>query len=70
MELPILKTQKNLRPPIIGFILFHTTIRFFLGLKGVNAVTTSIEYLMGQGMSALEATQKNAAYDTVMGIFT
>ena len=55
---------------IIGFILFHTTIRFFLGLKGVNAVTTSIEYLMGQGMSALEATQKNAAYDTVMGIFT
>lgn len=55
---------------IIGFILFHTTIRFFLGLKGVNAETTSIEYLMGQGMSALEATQKNAAYDTVMGIFT
>lgn len=54
---------------IIGFILFHTTIRFFLGLKGVNAETTSIEYLMGQGMSALEATQKNAAYDTVMGIF-
>ena len=55
---------------IIGFILFHTTIRFFLGLKGVNAETTSIEYLMGQGMSALEATQKNAAYDTVMCIFT
>lgn len=55
---------------IIGFILFHTTIRFFPGLKGVNAETTSIEYLMGQGMSALEATQKNAAYDTVMGIFT
>lgn len=55
---------------IIGFILFHTTIRFFLGLKGVNAETTSIEYLMGQGMSALEATQKNAAYDTVTGIFT
>jgi len=55
---------------IIGFILFHTTIRFFLGLKGVNAETTSIEYLMGQGMSALEATQKNAAYDTVMGIIT
>lgn len=55
---------------IIGFILFHTTIRFFLGLKGVNAETASIEYLMGQGMSALEATQKNAAYDTVMGIFT
>lgn len=55
---------------IIGFILFHTTIRFFLGLKGVNAETTSIDYLMGQGMSALEATQKNAAYDTVMGIFT
>ena len=55
---------------IIGFALFHTTIRFFLSLKGINAETTSIDYLMGQGLSLLEATQENAAYDTVLGIFT
>ena len=55
---------------IIGFALFHTTIRFFLSLKGITADTVSIDYLMGQGYSLLEATQQNAAYDTVMGIFT
>lgn len=55
---------------IIGFILFHTTIRFFLSLNGLTAETTSIDYLMSQGMSVLEATQQNAAYDMVMGIFT
>ena len=55
---------------IIGFALFHTTIRFFLSLKGITADTVSIDYLMGQGYSLLEATQQNAAYDTVMVIFT
>lgn len=55
---------------IIGFVLFHTTIRFLLNLNGTTAETTSIDYLMGQGYSLLEATQQNAAYDTVMGIFT
>lgn len=55
---------------VIGFILFHTTIRFFLSLRGLTAETTSIEYLTSQGMGLLEATQENAAYDTVMGIFT
>lgn len=55
---------------IIGFALFHTTIRFFLSLKGITADTVSIDYLMGQGYSLLEATQQNAAYDTVIGIFT
>lgn len=43
---------------------------FFLSLKGITADTVSIDYLMGQGYSLLEATQQNAAYDTVMGIFT
>lgn len=55
---------------VIGFILFHTTIRFFLQANGITAETTSIDYLTSQGMSLLEATQENAAYDTVMGIFT
>lgn len=55
---------------IIGFVMFHTTIRFLLSLKGITAETTSIDYLTGQGYNLLEATQQNAAYDTVMGIFT
>ena len=55
---------------IIGFVLFHVTIRFFLGLKGITAETTSVAYLMEQGMDLLKATQVNAAYDTTMGIFT
>ncbi|MGN1345040.1 MAG: PTS transporter subunit EIIC [Traorella sp.] len=55
---------------VIGFILFHVSMRFFLSLNGVTPETTSIEYLMNNGMSLLEATQHNAAYDTVMGIFT
>lgn len=55
---------------IIGFVLFHATIRFFLQLQGITADTTSVEYLMTQGMNILEATQQNAVYDTVLGIFT
>ena len=55
---------------VIGFVLFHTTIKFFLGLKGITAETVSIDYLVSQGQTVLEATQTNAAYDTVMGIFT
>lgn len=55
---------------IIGFILFHTTIRFLLQLKGITAETVSIDYLVAQGKDILAATQENAAYDTVMGIFT
>lgn len=55
---------------VIGFVLFHTTIRFLLSLKGITADTVSIDYLVAQGASLLEATQENAAYDTVMGIFT
>lgn len=55
---------------IIGFMLFHATLNFFLGMNGINAETTSISYLTGQGMCLLEATQLNAAYDTVLGVFT
>lgn len=55
---------------IIGYILFHVTIRFFLGLNNITPETTSVEYLMAQGMDLLKATQTNAAYDTTMGIFT
>ena len=55
---------------VIAFVLFHTTINFFLGLNGITAETTSIEALQKTGLSLTEATQQNAAYDTVFGIFT
>lgn len=55
---------------IIGFVLFHTTIKFFLGLNGITPDTVSIDYLQTAGKTLLEATQINAAYDTVFGIFT
>lgn len=55
---------------IIGFVLFHTTLRFFLSLNGITADTTSIDYLVSQGKDILVATQENAIYDTVFGIFT
>lgn len=55
---------------VIGFVLFHTTIRFFLSLKGLNADTVAVDYLTGSGMSYLDAVKENSAYDTVFGIFT
>lgn len=55
---------------IIGFVLFHTTLKFFLSMSGITAETTGIDYLVSQGMNLLEATQENAVYETIMGIFT
>lgn len=55
---------------VIGFVLFHTTLRFLLSLKGLTAETTGIDYLTGTGMSYLEAVKENSAYDTVFGIFS
>ncbi len=55
---------------VIGFILFHTAIKFYLSLKGLDAATTSVDYLVSAGMSNVEAVKENSAYDTVLGIFT
>lgn len=55
---------------VISFILFHTTINFFLSLDGITADTSSIEALRAAGLDLTGATQQNAAYDTVFGIFT
>lgn len=55
---------------VIGFVLFHTAIRFFLSLKGLSAETVAVDYLTGNGMSYLDAVKENSAYDTVFGIFT
>ncbi|WP_017470507.1 PTS transporter subunit EIIC [Amphibacillus jilinensis] len=55
---------------VIGFIIFHVTLNYILALNGYTVETTSIDYLMGQGMTELEATQMNAQYESVLGIFT
>ena len=34
---------------IIGFVLFHTTIRFLLQLKGITADTVSVELIVDHG---------------------
>ena len=55
---------------VIGFVLFHTTISFFLSLQGITADTMSVEALQKAGMSLEAATSENAMYDTILGIFS
>ncbi|WP_368251327.1 PTS transporter subunit EIIC [Enterococcus sp. 2201sp1_2201st1_B8_2201SCRN_220225] len=55
---------------IIGFILFHVTISYFLSLKGITAATMSVEALIESGQSTLEATRTASLYESVLGIFT
>ncbi|MHC5227702.1 PTS transporter subunit EIIC [Enterococcus sp. LJL99] len=55
---------------IIGFILFHITISYFLNLNGINAATMSIDALIDSGKTTLEATRTASLYESVLGIFT
>ncbi|MBS7578235.1 MULTISPECIES: PTS transporter subunit EIIC [unclassified Enterococcus] len=55
---------------VIGFILMHITISYFLNLKGINASTFSVEALVESGKSTLDATRMASLYETVLGIFT
>lgn len=55
---------------VIGFLIFHITLNYLLQLNGYTPDTTSIDYLIGTGLSHLEATQINSQYETVLGIFT
>lgn len=55
---------------IIGFLLFHVTLGYLLSLKGLNAETTSVAYLVDQGLSALEATTIASRYVLVLSVFT
>lgn len=55
---------------VIGFILFHITLNYILGLDGLTAETTSIDYLVANGSSQLAATQVASKYELVLGIFT
>ena len=55
---------------IIGFMLFHVTISFFLELKGINAQTVNIDTLVANGSDYIDAVKVNTAYETIYGIFT
>lgn len=55
---------------VIGFMLFNVVISFLLELNGITGATTSVEYLMNQGNSEVEAFQISSAYENVLGVFT
>jgi maltose/glucose PTS system EIICB component len=55
---------------VIGFILFHITISYFLKLYNITAETMNVDYLMKEGLSQLDAVKTSTTYDTVFGIFS
>lgn len=56
---------------LIGFLVFHLTLNYLLGLDGLNPETTSVKYLMdNKGLSQVDASIINAKYQTVLGYFT
>ncbi len=55
---------------VLGFLVFHYTLNYILGLNGITAETTSISNLMEEGMSQVDATIVNANYETILGYFT
>lgn len=56
---------------LIGFLVFHLSINYLLGLDGITAETTSVKYLMeNQNLSQIDASIINAKYETVLGYFT
>jgi len=55
---------------IMGFLVFHSTLNYILGLNGTTAATTSVAHLMENGYSLVEANIVNARYETVLGFFT
>lgn len=55
---------------VLGFLVFHLTLNYILALNGITADVTSVQALMNQEMSEIEATIVNAKYETVLGFFT
>ncbi|MEY8353550.1 PTS transporter subunit EIIC [Lachnospiraceae bacterium 54-53] len=55
---------------VLGFLVFHYTLNYILGLNGITAESTSISKLMEEGMSQVDATIVNAKYETMLGYFT
>ncbi|MDQ0412293.1 PTS transporter subunit EIIC [Mesobacillus stamsii] len=55
---------------IIGFLLFHVTISYVLGIQGITPDSTSIDALKENGLNELEATTIASQYELVLGIFS
>ncbi|MEH7379003.1 PTS transporter subunit EIIC [Bacillus sp. JJ1533] len=55
---------------VIAFIIFHVTIGYLLQLKDITLETTSVEYLVSQGLTQIQAFEISNAYETMLGIFT
>lgn len=55
---------------VIAFFIFNVTLRYILELNGLNADTTSVDHLLTQGHTQIQAFEISNAYDVVYGIFT
>lgn len=55
---------------VIGFFIFHITIKYLLSLSGITPDNTSVEYLINNGYNEVKAYEITNQYDTVYGIFT
>ncbi|NBJ70808.1 MULTISPECIES: PTS transporter subunit EIIC [Clostridia] len=55
---------------VIAFIIFHIVIGYLLELKGITLETTSVEYLMQDGLNQIKAFEISNAYETMLGVFT
>lgn len=55
---------------VICFVLFHVMINYLLKYNGITADNTTVDYLIKNGSSTIEAYEINSAYDTQLGIFT
>ena len=56
---------------LMGFLVFHSTLNYILGLNDLTAATTAVPYLMEYGgMSLVEANVFHARFETVLGLFT
>ncbi|CAM4130184.1 PTS transporter subunit EIIC [Lederbergia lenta] len=55
---------------VIAFIIFHVVIGYLLQLKDITLETTSVEYLLKQGLTQIQAFEISNAYETMLGVFT
>lgn len=55
---------------VIGFIAMHVGVNYSLLAQGLTPATTSVDYLMSQGMSQTEAMMYSAEFGNTLGIFS
>ena len=55
---------------VIGFFIFHVTIRYILKMNGITADNTTVEYLLEHGKEQIAAFETANAYEVMYGIFT